>query len=341
MYNSIKIMAVCGLLALLPPCAAMAQDTDGQRWFRVELLVFSHEAGDTGNEQWEATPDLSYPPASRFLIEPERVAANIREYGTDSVVDEFGRQIFTAGQEPGVIPGETGAAGAVDPDVPVDASTALEPRPFVTLPEEQLVFRGKAAYMQRSGHYRTLFHRSWLQPVSDEENTLPIVLDRSGDTHDWPRLQGSIKLYLSRYLHLETNLWLNTQGNYLPGQWRMPAPPLGPPSLIIEEVPGPAGAGEPGPMWLETDATAAPEPGDEPADPNAVLEPQYPYRHAVLLQQKRRMRSSEIHYIDHPLLGVVVVVEPVLPEELQAAAVLQAEIPFSDGAAPVGQVTWQ
>jgi len=36
----------------------------------------------------------------------------------------------------------------------------------------------------------------------------------------------------------------------------------------------------------------------------------YPWRHAVLLQQRRRMRSGELHYIDHPLLGIVVRISP-------------------------------
>ena len=37
-----------------------------------------------------------------------------------------------------------------------------------------------------------------------------------------------------------------------------------------------------------------------------LAEPQYDFRHAVLVQQKRRMRSGEVHYIDHPLLGILV-----------------------------------
>jgi hypothetical protein len=57
-----------------------------------------------------------------------------------------------------------------------------------------------------------------------------------------------------------------------------------------------------------------------------VQEQQYPYRHAVLLQQKRRMRSEEIHYIDHPLLGIVVTLTPMTPEELEAQALQQGEL---------------
>ena len=32
----------------------------------------------------------------------------------------------------------------------------------------------------------------------------------------------------------------------------------------------------------------------------------YEFRHAVRVAQQRRMRSGELHYIDHPLLGIVV-----------------------------------
>lgn len=32
----------------------------------------------------------------------------------------------------------------------------------------------------------------------------------------------------------------------------------------------------------------------------------YDFRHAVLVNQQRRMRSGELHYIDHPLLGIVI-----------------------------------
>jgi len=55
--------------------------------------------------------------------------------------------------------------------------------------------------------------------------------------------------------------------------------------------------------------------------------PVYPWRHAILLQQKRRMRSTEVHYIDHPMLGVVIKISPVTKSELRdraAAEVLAA-----------------
>ena len=149
------------------------------------------------------------------------------------------------------------------------------------------------------------------------------MLDDSGAMQDWPRLQGWVKLYLSRYLHVETNLWLNTPGDYLHGEWRMPAPPWGPSSLVVELPEPPA---EPEPYFLSP--AAAPTQPDEVVDPNDIgLEetgPTYPWRHAVLMQQRRRMRSNEIHYLDHPMLGVVVKLTPLDEQQLAAMAAAEA-----------------
>ena len=287
------------LLAILCLFTTTSLSAREDRWFRVELLVFSHESAQPA-EQWDATPTLAYPGAARFLIDPDRVAKNASKHRGDSVVDEFGRQILT--DKPG----------------PAATAPALLPTPFVTLAAGQREFRGKAAYMQRSGRYRTLFHETWVQPVQDQATALPIVLDTSGDTGDWPRLQGSVTIYLSRYLHLKTNLWLNTSGEYLDGVWRMPAPPLGPPSLIIEGLS--SEEEELVQVWSTPVAGGAALPvGDE-----KLLGPVYPYRHAVLLQQERRMRSTEVHYIDHPKLVVVIKITPVTEEELETMALAQA-----------------
>ncbi len=328
-------------LALLLAGPTLAQ---ADRWWRVELLIFSHESAQPA-EQWEATPNLTYPSAARFLVEPGRVKDNIRQHHADSVVDKFGRQILTMLPEPGAriaTPG-SGNRGASGADIPRDPKTpaiaplgqmeqqmdqkiVLQPTPFVALPSAQLEFRGKAAYMQRSGKYRTLFHQTWVQPITDQASALPIILDRSGDTGQWPRLQGSVKIYLSRYLHMETNLWLNTPGDYLPGVWQMPPPPLGPPSLIIEALPEPDLATLSGGWTGKLEQPSSTLEGTEELPlPEEDLGPVYPYRHAVLLQQERRMRSTEVHYIDHPMLGVVAKLTPLTAADLEAMAQTEAD----------------
>lgn len=387
--KTLPLLALLGAVASTP---ALAQQ---DRWFRVELLVFANETtqqplGAAIAEQWEATPTLAYPLASRFLVDPTRVAENAAEFDGESVIDEYGRQIITIVTEGdttgGATPGNTGFAGqqpnaaaavadtpapaplpvppqpvyqggapvgqapAATPQAPVTAPAL--PRPFVLLPDEYLELRGKAALMQRSGSYTVLFHETWVQPVPPQERSLPIVLDHTGDTQEWSRLQGTINVFLSRYLHVETNLWLNTQGTYFPGTWQMPAPPLGPPSLIIEEqepldiaaaieqlpVAGAAAEGAAATTEVnlalrsalaDTGGSATAQDPNQPLmglngeEPGEVIAPVYPYRHAVLLDQTRRMRSNETHYIDHPLMGMVIKFTPITAEELNAIAAQQ------------------
>ena len=309
------------LLTLLAGEAALAQDS---RWFRVELLIFTNPstpeapAGAAIAEQWDATPPLAYPDAARFLIDPAQVRNNAATYPGTSELDQYGRQII-------VLPA---AQGLSSTSQPVAANPPGLPRPFVQRPNSYQEFRGKAAVMQRSGGYNVLFHQTWVQPVPPESRALPIVLDRSGDTGQWPQLQGSIKLYLSRYLQVETRLWLNTAGTYLPGNWQMPAPPLGPPSLVIEE-PFPELAASPTmPDSAQPPSQTLPGEAVVAVEEEVLLEtgPLYPYRHAVLLQQKRRMRSNEVHYIDHPLFGLVIKFTPVTAEELAAIALEQGPL---------------
>jgi hypothetical protein len=278
-------------LFLLLPLGTQAQN---ETWYRVEMLIFSNTAGGA-SEEWEATPTLTYPVRSKSLMDPGQ------QFTTTS---EGGR---TAPLSTPSLDGTPGSNAVSDQQA--------RPAPFVTLPATQLEFGRAAAQMQRSGRYRKLFHKAWTQPIGKKSGAQSIVLDRSGNAEQWPALQGTVKLYVSRYLYLDTNLWLNTSGEYLEGSWRMPPPPLGPPTIVsIEEMTQP----EPVPSPVQTSPVDQVPPAGlypEEALPEVEAEREYPYRHAVLLQQTRRMRSKEVNYIDHPMFGVVVKVTPLATAE--------------------------
>ena len=282
---------VCAAL-LFPLSTEAKTDT----WYQVELIVFSHPAGNDA-EQWDATPNLAYPSASRLLAD---------EVSTPVVISQSEQATPTA---------------------------PVQPAAFTILPSSQQALRNKAAAIQRSSRYQILFHEAWNQQMTDQANALPIVLDRSGDGGAWPELQGTIKLYVARYLYLETNLWLNTRGEYLPGSWRMPAPPIGPSSLIFEapepelelELEQPQRETITADPAIDLESQRVPSTLITITKRAETLEPIYPFRHAVRLHQTRRMRSGEVHYIDHPMLGVIVKITPLPDPRSQAKSQAKSE----------------
>jgi hypothetical protein len=264
-----------------------------QSLYRVELMVFAYPAGGA-SEQWEATPELAYPERARALSDPRN---------QDDMTPRAGNT--------GELPSPSASSATPEPD--------LQPQPaaFALLPARAREFGNRTAAMQASGRYRILFHEVWVQPMPTQSAAIPIVLDRSGEGGAWPELQGTITLYQAGGVVAETNLWLNTMGEYLPGTWRMPPPPRGP---------------EPGRYAQSGAALAAQDVAGQAGEARVDGVGEYPYRHAVHLQQSRQIRSHQVAYIDHPMLGVAVKISPV--EEPGSAPAGAAEIPPSSSPTP-------
>jgi hypothetical protein len=179
---------------------------------------------------------------------------------------------------------------------------------YVLLEKEFFQLSNIAKKIDSSSQYDVVLHLAWRQPTFDEDKSLPVfvfdgMLDRdptpqpnatsgfsqgydfyvngleSGPTYKW--LSGTLKLSVSRYLHLESDLHIKRRITR---------------QEVIEESPPPDSGGfgsffgmpkEPTPILIE----------------RSVLQD---YR----LFETRRMRSKEIHYFDHPLMGIVVKVTP-------------------------------
>lgn len=290
LYSSVLVACSCIFGMLL---VANATRVHAEALYRVELLVFAYPAGGA-SEQWEALPKLAYPEPARFLINPAH------QRGVSAPVAS------QAG-----LPATVGTSLALGSGSPPDA--------YALLPATERELRAGAASMQASGRYRILFHQAWVQPLPGQSAAVPIVLDSSGEGAAWPELQGTITLYQAGDYMLETNLWLNTRGEYLPGTWRMPPPPRGPRP----------GAEADAPMQFPASQSGGTAGSD---DSPATTAPDYPYRHAVLLQQTRSMRGGEVYYIDHPLLGVVAKITSL--EAPPSAPAGTADIPPTASPAP-------
>ena len=146
---------------------------------------------------------------------------------------------------------------------------------------DDLSLRTTASRMRRSGDYEILHHGKWLQAVPPRDSAAPLLIQLGAPMRDATfELEGSVSVTLGRFLHFATEVWLRN------------APPDREAAVALGDV-----------------ADAA---GD--ARSSIVDDARY-----VLLSESRRMRPGELHYLDHPWLGILVRIEPVeAPDALLA-----------------------
>lgn len=292
MFRMSSFRLALALLPLLSVGPASAQD-----WFAVEVIVFEHraDASSTG----------------------ERFPAD---------------------------PGELDLENATDLQPPTEPRTL---RPFEQLRPEQLEMTGALNAIARSSRYEPLVHTGWMQPGLARESALgvritvdsgvplpveplvievpdetvaadagtdaapfdEIVADSSGDD-PWSvaeqlrveyaappapqRLRGTVTLALQRFIHINADFILTTE-HPLPvqGDWATRREEILT-DLLHERI----GADE---ARARLDALNA--------------EPRF---EAFRVTESRRVRRGEVHYFDHPRIGVVVMVRQVPPEEVEA-----------------------
>lgn len=155
----------------------------------------------------------------------------------------------------------------------------LEEQAYRWLPAKRFLMARDARLLQRRSGNQVLLHGRWLQPVPARDEPQPMLIQAGSWLVDEYQLEGTVAVTLGRFLHFNARL------NYHePAMGQLPI------GMAVSDA--------------ET-TTNIPLP---PAPTGYML-----------VNQSRRMRSEEIHYIDHPKLGIIVRVDPlILPEDLVA-----------------------
>lgn len=255
-------------------------------------------------------------------------------------------------------------------------SPALRPLPVA---ERQL--NNDAYALRVTDGYQVLWHQAWQQPMLGETFAPWIQIRGGSETQGRYQLEGALRIYLERFLHLDTNLWLSEFGEipqapapeedlalqpafalptYEMGQpacaffredwpnnivmempdlelgeildnWWFPpfdcsleainlpaglplANPIDPyvrvtlPTIRFEvasesEVIGPNPIQEIRPLFIDNGALTTSAEETEQMTPEILQ--------IIPMQQSRRMRSGELHYLDHPRLGVLAGIRPI------------------------------
>ncbi|WP_428033301.1 CsiV family protein [Amphritea sp.] len=172
---------------------------------------------------------------------------------------------------------------------------------FTRLPKSSLSLSGKQASLRRSSLYRVLFHEAWIQPISGKKD-LNVVRINGGDILDngLYELDGYISIEKGRYLHFRSDLFHSRRLSHEE-------------SLMLRK---PATEAMMTPVQDTAEESSADQrltqPQGESANGNLYLtQTTIPDFLTVNMKTARRMRSSELHYLDHPLFGMLVIITPV------------------------------
>lgn len=184
---------------------------------------------------------------------------------------------------------------------PSDSTHNSQPQFFNELPFDAHLQKAKKK-IERARDQRVLFSRRWEQGLLDKENA-PYIYIRGGEREGPHReLEGSLQISVERYLHVKSKLWLT--------RFRSE-----------ESLTGNTYGSETTDLDLESDLLlddpelfALPKP---PFRSTRDLGPGAPVEQVFLFDQERRLRSKETHYLDHPLLGMLIRIEP-LPDEARS-----------------------
>ncbi len=258
-------------------------EADPIRWYQIELIAFSQSISSQGQEQWRPDIALAYPPNWKQLKTPQEFKPPV---STDSV--NSNDEAVTENDDTS--------------DNSNSIATDLNVEPYYLLPTEDHELNPNARALKRDKRYRVLFHQSWRQPVVNIENAPSLLISGGDSFSNHHELEGSITLSVARYLHLHTNLWFSEfTRNYGQEQGQWPTLPVRPDLRPVESQ-----------EWstsLEQNDAWSNFNGPE-SEFEKILNQPYVLDRVVLVKQKRRMRSGELHFIDHPLLGLLIKVTP-------------------------------
>lgn len=189
-----------------------------------------------------------------------------------------------------------------------------------TLSNKSHQLGGHSYSLKKSDGYRVLFHKAWIQQMWGRQRS-PSIIIRGGETFDDHReLEGTLKIHIGRLLHVTTDLWLSDYNEIISNDIisneiiidssntelfaEASVNNINPPEeLSVEKI-----------TWPKIPSLPDTRSDDSFfIDENQINGEEKQSPRVITLRQTRSMRSKETHYIDHPVMGVLVHMLPVNP----------------------------
>ncbi len=275
----------------LPVCTtAQTFSYDGNRWYEIEVSIFANESISTSNELLiPKSSNLVFPESLRVLV-PAASSYQVDFVETDSQADLVEMpaallQPLAQMDEP--IESKIDHERVIGPVFFSGESsfqlTDFERMPYIALGDEAAQFLDYNEDLQNSPDHRLLFHAVWRQPVMNRIQSTPILVTGGESFQGHFELEGSLRFsYNINRVDVEANLW------------------------IIEF----AETGNPNSVFWQLPPLPEMNDDDDNTDNGAVAANDISFMNEV-----RSMISNELHYLDHPDIGMLVQIRPYrLPE---------------------------
>jgi len=270
-----KINLLLPLLLIPPLLWANDEPVEEPPWYEFELIIYAnHGAAQSSDEQWSNNPGqpsrLNTTPLLYKTVAEREAEALYLEMSQlpepqEATIDAIALEPTEIAQEE-----RLDEESLMPNQEAVIEEEAFElPIAFQQLPDELLqLTENYNSLMATNGRLEPLVHMAWRQQVEPPESakTLYLVLPTDEaeqtpglpDQSELPQLEGSIKISVKRYLHIDID-------------------------MVLRRLATPA------------------------AIDDGALTTLSPHYQAYRMQMHRRMRSKELHYLDHPVMGILII----------------------------------
>lgn len=281
-------------------------------WYQIEVIAFQH--GDADDHAEEFTSDVGEPLWSKgtYLLDEEEAAARRQELLARAHAQEMNDLKAAADAQTAETPPKTqenveskppegfvSVESLLEENAPKPAPQptaspaqskpvshkSLNEVPFVDLPPSAFTMNRVESYLEDNRDYRILTHVAWRQPALTGNHAEwvriyggDVVASGSNLRYDQPNkiweFEALLSLSQSKFLHIDADAVLRESGrNYRDSDYQS-ANDLG---LVVNDE------------------------GERYRNPKITT-----YR----LSQSQRIKSGQLYYFDHPLIGMIVKITP-------------------------------
>ena len=309
MKTSSEYLRVAALFVLIIQTTSFASvPTPRSEPHLIEVIIFSqrHTLNDE-QETWDIDVKLSYDCNYMLLdrssdkpsLKTNKISEKNREMLFNTTDQTYQRQ-YAAEKE-------TSTSGDNNFEIEINTSDRSKQKSLLFHSEEFHELTRIKERLRLSKHYEVLFHESWTQVLTREKIATAIVIDSPKSSLVWPRIQGTLSVFMNNFIHLKSDIWINLvkKGPTTPARLKPPPILTTTKTRLDYQRTKCLNAGtilEPpiSDYFISRKTEANTDASDSPRN--------YDWSYAIPMQATQKIKINQIHYLDHPFIGIILMI---------------------------------